>query len=101
MDLMGKNILGGAAPAGEKNRSLAGGGALGLLQQALRYGIVRFEQGTKSVAGRGSGRSRSSCSSSTAGPLFKYQCPLSNPTTSMRKPRARLNRSEQIVCPNN
>ena len=32
MDLMRKNILAGAALAGEKNRSLAGGGALGPLQ---------------------------------------------------------------------
>ena len=51
MDLMRKNVLAGTALAGEKNRRVAGGGALRLLQQALHHGIVRFEQGNEIVSG--------------------------------------------------
>ena len=94
MDLMRKNVLAGAALAGEKNRLVAGGRALRGLQQALDHGNVRFEQGNEIVSGGGIGGSRSSRSSSTVGLLSKNQFPRSNPTTSMRIPLARLNRSE-------
>jgi hypothetical protein len=50
MDLMRKNILAGTALASEKNRRVAGGGALGLFQQALGHRIVRFEQGNEIVS---------------------------------------------------
>lgn len=50
MDLVRKNVLAGAALAGEKNRRVAGGCAFRLLQQALRHGIVRFEQGNEIVS---------------------------------------------------
>ena len=51
MDLMRKNVLASTALAGEKNRCVAGGGALRRLQQSLHHRVVRFEQGGEIVRG--------------------------------------------------
>src|ERR1039458_1359227 len=48
MDLMRKNVLAGTALAGEKNRCVAGGGALHLLQQSSHHGI-RSEEHTSEL----------------------------------------------------
>jgi hypothetical protein len=79
MDLMGENVLAAAALAGEKNGRVAGGGALGLLQQRCVTGSFDSNSGTKSAAGRGIERSRSWCCSSTVGPLFKLSVPAFKP----------------------
>ena len=51
MDLKRKNVLAGAALAGEKDRSVAGGRPFCLLEQSLHHSSVRFEEGDEVVSG--------------------------------------------------
>jgi hypothetical protein len=94
VDLVCKNVLAGTALAGKENHRIAGGSSPRLLEQPLHRRIVRFEDGDEFAGGEQSRTILIVAYFVHGRFLIQDQFPRSNPTTSTRRPSARLNRPE-------